>query len=132
MSDMSMASSMMKSAGMDSMMKSGSHTLFVPSDSAMKSACMDMTRLNSMMKDKSTATKVMQGFAMNSMVKPSDMTDGKTLTMMNGKTMTVKNMGGQMTLDGAKITKAVQTTNGMIYMIDSMPSSMMSMMSMAK
>ena len=134
MKDASMAATMMKAAGMNTMMSSGTHTLFVPSDSAMKAAGsgMDMTKIGQMASDKSMATNVMKGFMMNSMVKPSDMTDGKTLTMMNGKTMTVKNMNGQMTLDGAKITRAVQTTNGMIYMMDSMPSSMKSMPMMSK
>ncbi|CAJ35286.1 fasciclin domain-containing protein [Methanocella arvoryzae] len=137
MSDMkeaSMAATMMKAAGMDTMMSSGSHTLFVPGDSAMKKmgSGSDLSKIGQMTTDKSMATNVMKGFIMDKSVMPSEMTDGKTLTMMNGKTMTVKNVGGQMTLDGAKITKAVQTTNGMIYMIDSVPSSMMSMPMMSK
>lgn len=125
----SMAMAMMKATGMNSMMSSGTHTIFVPDDSALNGAGMDMAKLNKMMSNKPMVMKIMQGFIMNSNMMPSDMTDGKKLTMMNGQTMTIKMMNGQPTLDGAKITKAIKTSNGMIYMIDSMPSSMMSMAS---
>jgi uncharacterized surface protein with fasciclin (FAS1) repeats len=127
MSDMSRMMSMMKAAGMDTMMTAGKqYTMFVPSDMAMQK--MGMDKMNMLMKDKQMAMNTMKGLTMDSMVMPSDMTDGKMLTMMNGKTMTVKMMDGQMTMDGAKVTKAIKTSNGMIYMIDSIPSSMMSMM----
>lgn len=131
MSEMSMGMmmSMMKTAGMDSMMMSGKqYTMFVPNDMAMKKMSMD--KMMSMMKDKQMAMNMMKGLMMDRMVMPSEMKDGMMLTMMDGKTMTVKMMDGKMMIDGANVMKSIQTTNGMIYMIDNMPSSMMSMMQM--
>ncbi len=126
MSDISKAMSVMKAAGMDSMMPGGQHTMFVPSDMAVQNIGMD--KVNMLMKDKQMAMNAMKGHMMDGIVMPSDMTDGKTLTMMNGQTMKVGMANGQMTIDGARVTKAVQTNDGMLYVIDSIPSSMMSMM----
>ncbi len=126
MSDLSMEASVMKAAGADSMMSGKQITMFVPNDMAIQKIGMD--KINMVMKDKQMAMNAIKGLMMDSMVMPSDMTDGKMLTMMNGQTLKVSMAGGQMMIDGAKVTKAVQTTNGMIYVIDSIPSSMMSMM----
>jgi uncharacterized surface protein with fasciclin (FAS1) repeats len=129
MGDLSKAMSVMKAMGMDKMMTSGKqYTLLVPNDMAMNKIGMD--KINMIMKDKPMAMNMMKGFMMDGMVKPSDMTDGKMLTMMNGQQMKVSMMDGKMTIDGATITKAVQTTNGMVYVIDNMPSWMMNMMQM--
>jgi hypothetical protein len=46
---------------------------------------------------------------------------------MNGKTMTVRMMDGRMMVDDATITNAVKTNNGMIYVMDKIPSSIMTM-----
>lgn len=123
--DLRMAASMMKSAGVDKMMTRGKHTLFVPSDAAMKR--MGTDRINMMNKDKQMAMNAAQGLAVNGMVMPSDLTNGKTLTMMNGQQTTLKMVNGQMMIGGAGIKKAIQTTNGMIYIVDNVPSMMMSM-----
>ncbi len=135
MSDLSMAMSMMKAMGVDQMMKPGQqHTMFVPSDMALQKMGMDKTKMmdkiNMMMKDKQMAMNIMKGHMMDRLVMPSDMKDGMMLTMMNGQTMKVTMSDGQMMIDGAKVTKAVQTTDGMLYVLDNIPSSMMSMMQM--
>ena len=126
MSDISMAASMMKAPGMEAIMPGKPHTMLVPSDMAVQK--MGMDKINQMMKDKQMAMNAMKGFMMDSVIMPSDMTDGKMLTMMNGQTMKVSMANGQMMIDGARVTKAVQTTDGMMYVIDSIPSSIMSMM----
>jgi uncharacterized surface protein with fasciclin (FAS1) repeats len=128
MSDISMAASMMKAPGMEAMMPGTPHTMFVPTDMAIQK--MGMDKINMMMKDKQMAMNALKGFMLDSTVMPSDMTDGKMLTMMNGQTLKVSMANGQMMIDGAKVMKAVKTTDGMIYVIDSIPSSMMSMMQM--
>ncbi len=127
--DTSMAASIMKTAGLEGMTKpEGKYTLFVASGAALKATSQDMR--NSMMEklnDRQTATEFVKGHMVSGMVMPSEMTDGKTLTLMNGKTMTVRMMDGRMMLDDATITKAVQTNNGMIYVMDKIPSSIMTM-----
>jgi uncharacterized surface protein with fasciclin (FAS1) repeats len=135
MSDLSMAMSMMKAMGVDTMMKPGQqYTMLVPSDMALQKMGMDKTKMmdkiNTMKKDKQMAMNIMKGHMMDRMVMPSDMKDGMMLTMMNGQTMKVSMANGQMMIDGAKVMKAIQTSNGMIYVIDNIPSSMMSMMQM--
>lgn len=132
MKDTSMVASVIKDMGMDKTMAgAGKHTLFVPNDAAVQKIGMD--KINVMKKDKAAAMKAMQGLVTTSTIKPSDMVDGKKLTMMNGKTMTVSAKNGQTMIDGAKVVKAVQTTDGMIYVIDTMPSTVTSMMgTMAK
>lgn len=65
---------------------------------------------------------------MSGTVMPGDMTDGKTLTLMNGKAMTVRVADGRMVVDDATITGAVKTCDGMIYVMDKIPSSIMIML----
>lgn len=130
MKDISMAASTMKMAGIEGMMRpEGMYTLFVASDMALKATSPDM--LNKMMekvKDRQMAKDFVKGHMVSGMVMPNEMTDGKTLTLMNGKTMTVRMMDGRMMVDDATITKAVKTNNGMIYVMDKIPSSIMTMM----
>jgi uncharacterized surface protein with fasciclin (FAS1) repeats len=128
--DTSMAASIMKMAGLEGMIKpEGRYTLFVASDTALKAMSPDM--LNKMMeklKDRQTATEFVKGHMVSGMVMPNEMTEGKTLALMNGKTMTVRMMDGRMMVDNATITKAVRANNGMIYVMDKIPSSIMTML----
>ena len=126
MNNTAMASSLLNSADMGNMLAGMPHTLFIPTDSAMGNMGVDKDRMSMLKSDRTLAARAMQGFIANGMIKPSDMTNGKTIPMLSGRAMTVRNVNGQMSLDGARITRAIQTNNGMIYMIDSMPSSMIS------
>jgi uncharacterized surface protein with fasciclin (FAS1) repeats len=126
MSDLSMAASAMKAMGLDKMMPATPHTMFVPNDMAVQK--IDTDKMNMMMKDKQMAMNMVKGMTMDGRMMPSDMTDGKMLTMMNGQQMKVSMADGKMMIDGAAIVKAVQTSDGMLYVIDNMPSTMMSMM----
>jgi uncharacterized surface protein with fasciclin (FAS1) repeats len=128
--DTSMAASIMKKGGLEGMMKpEGKYTLFVASNTALNATSPGM--LNEMMdklKDRQFAIYFVKGHMVNGMVMPSEMTDGKTLAMMNGKTMTVRMMDGRMMVDDATITKAIKTNNGVIYVMDKIPSSIMTML----
>jgi uncharacterized surface protein with fasciclin (FAS1) repeats len=127
--DTSMAASIMKKSGLESItMAQGKYTLFVASDPALKATSPD-TRISMMekLKDRQFAIYFVKGHLVSSMVMPNEMTDGKTLTLMNGKTMKVRMMDGRLMVDDATITKAVKTNNGMIYVMDKIPSSIMTM-----
>ena len=80
------------------------------------------------LKDPRMATEFVRGHLVSGTVMPGDMTDGKTLTLMNGKTMTIRVMDGRMMVDDATITKAVKTNDGMIYVMDKIPSTIMTML----
>jgi uncharacterized surface protein with fasciclin (FAS1) repeats len=127
--DTSMAASIMKKAGLEGMIKpGGKYTLFVASDSALKATSPNiLNRMMEKLKDRQMATEFVKGHMVSGMVMPDEMTDGKMLTMMNGKTMTVRIMDGRMMVDDATITKAVKTSNGMIYVMDKIPMSIMTM-----
>ncbi|MCD1295525.1 hypothetical protein CUJ83_10995 [Methanocella sp. CWC-04] len=128
--DIGIAASTMKTAGIEGMMMpEGRYTLFVASDTALNTMSPDMkNKMMEKMKDRQKATEFVRGHMINNMVMPDDMTDGKTLTLMNGKTMTVRRMDGRMMVDDANIIKAVKTNNGMIYVMDKIPSSIRTMM----
>jgi uncharacterized surface protein with fasciclin (FAS1) repeats len=127
--DTSMASSIMKTSGLESIvMPEGMYTLFVASDTALKATSPDVhNKMMEKLKDRQFAIYFVKGHMVSDMVMPNEMTDGKTLTLMNGKTMTVRVMDGRMMVDDATITKAVKTNNGMIYVMDKIPSSIMTM-----
>lgn len=129
MKDTSMAASLMKTAGLEGMAKpGGTYTLFVASDAALQAASPDvMTMMKEKIKDRQMAMDFVKGHLVSGMVTPDQMADGKTLTMMNGKTMTVRTTNGKMMVDNANIIKAVRTSNGMIYVMDRIPSSIMTM-----
>lgn len=128
--DTSMATSIMKTAGLEGMIKpEGMYTLFVASDTALKATSPDMpNKIMEKLKDGQFAIYFVKGHMVSSMVMPNEMTDGKTLTLMNGKTMEVRMIDGRMMVDDSTITKAVKTNNGMIYVMDKIPSSIMTML----
>jgi uncharacterized surface protein with fasciclin (FAS1) repeats len=128
--DTSIPASFMKTAGLESMMMpGGKYTLFVASDTALKGMSPDMmNQVMEKLKDRRMGTEFIRGHMIDGMVTPDEMTDGRTLTMMNGVTMKVGRMDGRMTVDDAAIVKAVRAGNGMIYVMDRIPSSIGAMM----
>lgn len=128
--DLSIAASTMKTAGLEAMAQpEGKYTLFVASDTALNAASPDM---RNMMKEKLNDPKVAQEFVkghmINGMVTPAELTDGKTLTMMNGITVKVSKSDGKTMVDDATLIKAVETSNGIVYVMDKIPSSIGAMM----
>jgi uncharacterized surface protein with fasciclin (FAS1) repeats len=128
--DTSIPASFMKTAGLESMtMPGGKYTMFVASDTALKSMSPDVAdRVMKKLKDKQMGAEFVRGHMIDGMVTPDEMTNGRTLTMMNGMTMKVGRMDGRMTADDATIVKAVKTSNGIIYVMDRIPSSIGAMM----
>ena len=128
--DTSMAASVMKTGGLGGIERpEGMYTLFVASDGALKATSPAL--VNSMMeklKDQQFSTYFVKGHLVNGVVMPDEMTDGKALTLMNGNTMTVRMMDGKLMVDDATITRAVRTDNGVIYVMDKIPSSIMTML----
>lgn len=130
MKDTSIPASFMKTAGLETMTTPGNqYTLFIASDSALKSMSPDTkNEVMKKLKDKQMGAEFVRGHLVNGMVTPDQLTDGRTLTMMNGMTMKVSHADGRTMVDDANIIKAVRTSNGMIYVMDRIPSSIGSMM----
>ncbi len=127
--DTSMAASVMKTGGLDRIMRTGGmDTLFVASDTALKAESPDtLNRMRENLKDRQWAADFVKGHMVSGLVTPDKMTNGEKLTMMNGMTMTVRKMDSRMMVDDANIVKAMMTSNGIIYVMDRIPSSIMAM-----
>jgi hypothetical protein len=48
----------------------------------------------------------------------ADLTDGMTLGMADGGSVTIKKTGTDITIDGAKIVGSVRGSNGMVHVVD--------------
>ena len=127
--EISIATATMKAAGIESMLQPGKkYTLFVASDEALTVTSPNMKdAMGAKLKDRQVATNFVEGHLISGMVMPDEMTDGKTLTMMNGITMKVRNIGGKILVDDASLIKAVKTDNGLVYVMDKIPSSIRTM-----
>lgn len=119
--DLGQGGSMMITSGLDRAMGRGIHTVFVPGDMAIRDMNLNQDQMAMLTGDMQAASDVMAGLITRDMVMPGGIARGKTLTMLDGRTMTTGSKDGTLTLDGARITRAIQATNGMIYVIDSMP-----------
>ncbi len=124
-----MASTVMKTGGLEGIVTpEGKYTLFVASDTALKATSPGVrNRMMEKLKDRQFAIYFVKGHMVNGMVMPGEMTDGKTLALMNGKTMKVSMTDGRMMVDDATITKAIKANNGVIYVMDKIPASIMAM-----
>ena len=121
MNETNTAKSMIVTGGVDRVLSRGTHTVFVPGETAIRELDADREQISALTNDMQTANQTMQGLITDGMVMPADMARGKTITMLNGKTLSASSKDGTLMLDGARITRAIQATNGMIYVIDSMP-----------
>ena len=130
MKEISIATATMKAASIESMLQPGEkYTLFVASDEALATNSPDMKEaMGAKLKDRRVATDFVEGHLVSGMVTPDEMTYGKTLTTMNGITMKVRNTGGKIMVDDASLIKAVKTSNGIVYVMDKIPSSIGTMM----
>jgi uncharacterized surface protein with fasciclin (FAS1) repeats len=128
--DISIAASTMKTAGLEDMiMPEGKYTLFVASDTALNATSPDMrNRMKEKLNDRRVAQEFVNGHMVSGMVMPADMTDGKMLTTLNGLTMKVSMADGKKMVDDATLIKAVETNNGIVYVMDKIPSSIGTMM----
>ncbi len=127
--DISMAAALMKTAGLESMAKpEGKYTLFVASDTALATSPDLMNKMKDKVKDRQAGIEFVKGHMISGMVMPGEMTDGRKLTLMNGKTMTVRIKDGRMMVDNANIIKVVKANNGVIYVMDRVPWSIWTML----
>ncbi len=127
--DTSMAAAIMKTSGLEGIaMPGGQYTLFVASDTALKATSPGvMSTMEEKLKDREFATYFVKGHLANGRVLPGEIADSRTLGLMNGKTMTVRNADGRLMADDANIVKAIETRNGVIYVMDRIPSAIMAM-----
>ncbi|HEX4935994.1 MAG TPA: fasciclin domain-containing protein [Gemmatimonadaceae bacterium] len=61
---------------------------------------------------------ILQHHVTTSVYDVADLTDGMTLSMADGGSVTVKKAGADVTIDGAKIVASVRGSNGMVHVVD--------------
>lgn len=61
---------------------------------------------------------ILQHHVTTSVFAVADLTDGMTLSMADGKPVTIRKAGEEVTVDGAKIVASVRGTNGMVHVVD--------------
>jgi len=121
-----------KAAGLvDTLSSKGPFTVFAPTNAAF--AKLPAGTVDTLVKpeNKATLTKILTYHVVAGDLKAADLTDGKKLTTVEGEQLTVKNMGGKVSIVDAKggssnvTISNVNQSNGVIHVIDTvlMPAS---------
>lgn len=61
---------------------------------------------------------ILQHHVTTSVFEAADLTDGMTLSMADGGSVTIKKSGNDITVDGAKVVASVRGSNGIVHVID--------------
>jgi len=65
-----------------------------------------------------TLRNILQHHVTTSVYEVADLTDGMTLAMADGGSVTITRTGDEVTVDGAKIVASVRGSNGMVHVVD--------------
>jgi transforming growth factor-beta-induced protein len=96
----------------------GPYTIFVPDDAAF--AQVPAATLTALMNDQTQLKSVLLYHVVQGNLSPADLTDGATLTTLNGATLKVSVKGSDIYVNDAKVAgSAVNASNGTLYVIDS-------------
>ena len=114
-----------KAAGLvDTLSSKGPFTVFAPTNTAFSK--LPAGTVDNLVKpeNKATLTKILTYHVVPGKMDASDLTDGKKLKTVEGEELTIKNVGGKVTLTDAKggtssVTIAdVNQSNGVIHVVD--------------
>ena len=61
---------------------------------------------------------ILQHHVTTSVYEVADLTDGMTLSMADGRSVTIRKAGKDVTVDGAKIVGSVRGSNGIVHVVD--------------
>lgn len=108
-----------KKAGLvDTLNSAKNITVFAPTNDAFKK--IPKKKLNAVLKDKKTLTKILTYHVAKGRTTPEQMASGKALTTLEGGKVTPSKMGGSYKVEDAKVLCGnVQTANATVYIIDS-------------
>lgn len=67
---------------------------------------------------KDALVDVLQHHVFVGVILAKDLTDGRILNQVDGNNVTIKNVGGKISVDGANVVASVRTTNGIIHIVD--------------
>lgn len=109
----------LKAAGyVDALTNAGPFTVFAPVDQAF--AALPDGKLDDLMKpaNKVALQDILEYHVYVGVIRENMMRNGLKLDQVNGKKVTVSKEGDQLRVNDAQILGAVQTSNGIIYVID--------------
>ena len=111
--------SAVKKAGLvDTLNSAQNITVFAPSNDAF--AKIPKKKLDAVLKDKKTLTKILTYHVAKGRTSPSQMASGAQLTSLEGGKLSPSKMGGGYEVNDAKVVCGnVQTANATVYIIDS-------------
>ena len=114
-----------KAAGLvDTLSSKGPFTVFAPTNAAFSKLPAGTVDTLVKPENKATLTKILTYHVVPGKMDASDLTDGKKLKTVEGEELTIKNVGGKVTLTDAKggmssVTIAdVNQSNGVIHVVD--------------
>lgn len=94
----------------------GPFTVFAPTDAAF--AALPEGTVEGLLGDKAALTDLLTYHVVAGKVMSGDLADGMMATTVQGDTIEIRTMGGVM-VDGAKVVQAdIETSNGVIHVID--------------
>lgn len=107
----------LETAGLvDTLKGPGLFTVFAPTDAAF--AKVPKAKLDALLKDKATLTKILTYHVVPGKVMAADVKPGKVKTV-EGATLAIKVKGGKVMVDKAQVTKTdIAADNGVIHVID--------------
>jgi uncharacterized surface protein with fasciclin (FAS1) repeats len=102
----------------DALSNAGPFTVFAPNDDAF--AKLPEGTLNDLLKpeNKSTLQDILEYHVYVGVIRASMVNGSMTLNEVNGKNVTLSKEGDQLLVNGTKILATVDTSNGVIYVID--------------
>lgn len=68
---------------------------------------------------KSALEDVLQHHVFVGVLDVKDLTDGRVLNQVDGNNVTIKNVKGKISIDGANIVATVRASNGIVHIVDS-------------
>jgi uncharacterized surface protein with fasciclin (FAS1) repeats len=103
----------------DALSNAGPFTVFAPNDAAF--AKLPAGTVEELVKPENIAKlqNILEYHVYVGVIRESMMQDGMSLNQVNGKNVTLKKEGEQFLVNGAKIVGTVPTSNGIIYVVDS-------------
>lgn len=109
----------LEAAGLsDELEQAGPITLFAPNNQAF--ASLDQADLQALLTDPSSLGDLLQYHVVGGSYPASELTDGQTLTTLQGGDLAVSVQGDTVTVGGAQVVQpdAAQASNGVIHIID--------------
>jgi uncharacterized surface protein with fasciclin (FAS1) repeats len=106
-------------AYVDALSNAGPFTVFAPNDEAFGK--LPAGTIEDLLKpeNKDKLQNILEYHVYVGVIRESMIQDGMSLNQVNGKNIKLQKMGDEILVNGAKVLGSVQTSNGLIYVIDS-------------